>query len=256
MQTLYEKNNKTIFQIENILDLDKLDLLKKVIRDFEKKGGFVFNSNYWSIDLTNNTYLQELSDFIKNKFNFNTTLNCYNIECKLQSYGNIDKYHINVPDSDIDNLENYYTIALNIYLDNNKFLNDCCDISKNEVINNLVHSKYSKFNKKEIYNTYKDILINSSHRCINTLNTAYDNIVKTNVDVTDYILHYLSEKQNALDIQGYLYILPPNEMAVIGIENIDNNCIMYPSYFLSKSKYNFRFSNENKITLFFYYIKV
>ena len=61
------------------------------------------------------------------------------------------------------------------------------------------------------------------------------------------------EKQNLLDNQGYLYILPNDGDQSTGFayEHIDNNCIQFPAYYIHKMKPYMKLSSCRRISILF-----
>jgi len=104
-----------------------------------------------------------------------------------------------------------------------------------------------KDGRKQDYNTISRVFQLKNDELISELNNLSSNF-KDN-----FIRNFYLEKQNILDDQGYLYILPYNKNELIGyaFEHINNNCIKFPGFYIHKMKPYFKFSECRRISIIF-----
>jgi len=236
---MYSEQNilSTVKQINNILNNEQLSEIKNIINSTHISCENIFSTNHLiNINLFENDFIKNtIFPIIKTKFHYSGSLE--NIICKIQSYSDKDKYNV------ISEYDNYTVFSLDI--NSNNLLGEDNDntLSKNDLFNSIIQC-----NKKEEKNDIRNNqFMNNDTFSFN----KNDSLVLPHVN--NYLeREFILEKQNILDIFGYLYfIIPQSNSTGFAYEHINNNCIKFPANYIHKSKPYSRFSNSRRVSILF-----
>lgn len=208
-------------EINNILMDNEYTELKNHLSRLHISNENIFDdSNQYSINLAiDNPIIKQLFDRIKKKFNYNGTVNTG--YCKIQSYSDNENYHV------LSNKKTTTIFSFNIN-DNQKPI-------FGEIVQITNLKQRGKFNKCKL-SLLKDEWNNNQMITDYTNDNTYQN--------------FNTEKQNAYDQQGYLYMLSPeNDNTGYAYEHIDNSCIQFPGYYIHKMKPYYRYVNKKRISI-------
>ena len=242
---------KEVKQVNNILDKEQYSELLNIIQQSPAQINNIFqDNNQYYIDLTNNEYIREnIFPIIKDKFKYNG--NIKEVKCKIQSHTDNEEYHSLSQDKD--------TVVFSLDINRNGNFNcDLVDLVKAGIIkgscvyNNCTHNSLMDASQNVLsYIEKLDIpeYLKNSLSC-----NSYDDLTFLR-DYRKYGItkEFYLEKQNILDNQGYLYILPNDGDQSTGFayEHIDNNCIQFPAYYIHKMKPYMKLSSCRRITILF-----
>jgi len=242
---------KEVKQVNNILDKEEYSELINIIEQAPIQIDNIFqDNNQYYIDLTNNNYIREtIFPIIKDKFNYKG--NIKEVVCKIQSHTNNEKYHSLSQDKD--------TVVFSLDINRNTNYNfDLTDLIKITIL-----KQYGKYDE-DVRNIFMDVSQNVLSY-IETLDipeylknslscSRYDDLTfLQDYRKYDITRQFYIEKQNILDNQGYLYILPNNGDQSTGFayEHIDNNCIQFPAYYIHKMKPYINLGSCRRISILF-----
>lgn len=250
---MYSENDilNNVKQFNNILSERQLSEVVNLIKKENINISDIFSKKkQYHINLFENKYFTNvIFPIIKNKFEYSGNLT--DVYCKIQSHTDNEEYNI------LSNDEESMVFVLDI---NN---NLHCNID----LDNLLRlSILKKDGRKQDYNTISRVFQLKNDELISELNNLSSNF-KDNLSCNkndsltfpsdfwkdNFIRNFYLEKQNILDDQGYLYILPYNKNELIGyaFEHINNNCIKFPGFYIHKMKPYFKFSECRRISIIF-----
>ena len=242
---------KEVKQVNNILDKEEYSELLNIIEQAPAQINNIFqDNNQYYIDLTNNEYIREnIFPIIKDKFKYKG--NIKEVICKIQSHTDNEKYHSLSQDKD--------TVVFSLDINRNRNYNlDLADLVKASILkkacvesnctdNSLMDASQNVFSyieKLDIPEYLKNSLSCNSYDDLTFLRDY------RKYDITK---EFYLEKQNILDNQGYLYILPNDgdQSTWFAYEHIDNNCIQFPAYYTHKMKPYMKLSSCRRISILF-----
>jgi hypothetical protein len=250
---MYSENDiiDNVKQFNNILNEEQLSEVSNLIKKETISTSDIFcEKNQYRINLFENKYFTNIIfPIIKDKFEYSGVLT--DVYCKIQSHIDNEEYTILSEDEnsmifmlDInDNLHNSVTMDELIKLSilkvegrqrDDGMLSRVCNLKNDELFLELTN-RSSQFKENLSCNN-------------NDLLTFPSDYWKNN-----FIRNFYLEKQNMLDDQGYLYILPSDKNELIGFayEHINNNCIKFPGFYIHKTKPYFRFSKCRRVSIIF-----
>jgi hypothetical protein len=240
---------KEVKNINNILGKDEYSELLNIIQQTSVQIDNIFqNNNQYHIGLTNNEYIREnIFPIIKDKFNYKGDVK--EIVCKIQSHTDNEEYHTLSEDKD--------TVVFSLDINRNTNIG-LTNLTKVSIVRE--HRKYNDYVQKIITDASQNVLSYIENLDIpvylkNRLScNRYDDLTFLE-DYREYPFtrEFFLEKQNILDNQGYLYILPNDGDQSTGFayEHIDNNCIQFPAYYIHKMKPYMKLTTHRRISILF-----
>lgn len=250
---MYSENDiiNNVKQFNNILSEEQLLEVMNLIKKEKISISNIFSGkNQYCINLSENEFFTNtIFPIIKDKFEYSGILT--DVYCKIQSHTDNEEYSI------LSEKENSMIFMLDI----NDNLN--CNIKLDELIRLSILKQEGR---QRYTNTFSCVSkLNHDELILQLTNTCSyfkDNLSCNKNDMLtfpidfwkdDFVRNFYLEKQNMLDDQGYLYILPSykNELIGYAYEHTNNNCIKFPGFYIHKTKPYFRFSECRRISIIF-----